>query len=87
MPGELVMRENGDDAQMNEHGLRGTRGAAWTSLEIEATVAAYEDMLRKELRGVRYAKADVVRDLMKLMPERTRGAIELKLQNVSRDPG
>ncbi len=77
------MRENSDDAQMSETELQGTRGVAWTSLEIEATVAAYEDMLRKELRGVRYAKSDVVRDLMRLMPERTRGAVELKLQNVS----
>jgi hypothetical protein len=77
------MGENGGDVRMNEPEPEGTRGAAWTRLEIEATVAAYEDMLRKELRGVRYTKSDVVRDLMKLMPARTRGAVELKLQNVS----
>ncbi len=83
VPGSLAIRENGDDAQMTEQRLQGTRGAAWTNLEIEATVAAYEDMLRKELRGVRYTKSDVVSDLMRLMPARTRGAVELKLQNIS----
>jgi hypothetical protein len=68
---------------MMERGGQGARGASWTRFEIEATIAAYERMLQNELRGVRYSKSDVVRDLMVLMPVRSRGAVELKLQNVS----
>jgi hypothetical protein len=61
----------------------GQRGADWTHFEIEATVAAYDEMLLKERNGQPYAKTEVVRSLMQLMPARSRGAVELKLQNVS----
>lgn len=61
----------------------GPRGSDWTDFEIEATVAAYEDMLVRQRDGLPYLKADVVRSLMRLMPGRSRGAVELKLQNVS----
>lgn len=61
----------------------GQRGSDWTPFEIEATVAAYDDMLVKQRDGQPYSKADVVRSLMRLMPARSRGAVELKLQNVS----
>ena len=59
------------------------RGQPWTRVEIEATVSAYLQMLRYELRGERYVKAEVVRALEDLLPVRSRGAIELKLQNIS----
>ena len=68
---------------MNEQASQGTRGSDWTAFEIEATIAAYQSMLQHEVRGVRYTKSDVVRDLMSLMPGRSGGAVELKLQNVS----
>jgi hypothetical protein len=61
----------------------GERGSDWTDFEIEATVAAYDEMLLKEWNGQPYSKVGVVRSLMRLMPARSRGAIDLKLQNVS----
>jgi hypothetical protein len=59
------------------------RGQPWTHVEIEAAVSAYLRMLRYELRGERYVKAEVVRALEDLLTARSRGAIELKLQNIS----
>jgi hypothetical protein len=67
---------------MNE-ALRGTTGLPWTRFEIEAAVAGYLEMLAHELRGERYTKADVVRELSRVLPARSRGSIELKLQNIS----
>lgn len=58
-------------------------GAPWSALEIDAVVAGYIDMLRMELRGERYSKADAVRQLQALLPARTAGSIERKLQNIS----
>jgi hypothetical protein len=79
-PGRATKRHVG---AMAESSKTGQRGADWTDFEIEATVSAYDEMLLKERGGQAYSKADVVRSLMRLMPGRTRGAIELKLQNVS----
>jgi hypothetical protein len=62
---------------------RGEAGEAWRPEEIEATVAAYFEMLRKQIRGEPFRKADMVRDLQSMMLVRTRGAVELKLQNIS----
>jgi len=61
----------------------GQTGKPWTTLEIEAVVAEYFDMLRKQLRGERYTKVDVVRDLRARLPARSPGSIELKFQNIS----
>jgi hypothetical protein len=58
------MPQNSDDAVMSGQEGHPAVGTAWTRFEIEATVAAYERMLQDELRGVRYRKSDVVRDLM-----------------------
>jgi hypothetical protein len=58
-------------------------GDAWTEFEIEATVAAYADMLRAEIRGEHFSKAEVVRRLHELVPARTAGSIERKFQNIS----
>lgn len=68
---------------MNEQRTTGQKGQNWTLFEIEATISAYDDMLDKEIHSQPYTKADVVRTLMRLMPSRSRGAIELKLQNIS----
>jgi hypothetical protein len=68
---------------VTEPSASGQRGTDWTELENEATVAAYEEMLTKQLVGQPYSKSDVVRSLTRLMPARSRGAVELKLQNVS----
>ncbi len=61
----------------------GDAGQPWTDFEIEVTVAAYVDMLRSEQRGERYSKAETVRRLQAILPTRTTGSIERKLQNVS----
>ena len=61
----------------------GRTGEPWTALEIEAVVAGYAEMLRMELRGERYSKADAVRRLGALLPARSSGSIERKFQNVS----
>jgi hypothetical protein len=57
-------------------------GADWTRLEVEATVADYIIMLAHELRGESYNKAEHNRNLRSLI-NRSRGAIELKHQNIS----
>ncbi len=58
---------------------------AWTREEVEATVADYFDMLGAELSGRSYNKAEHNRALLaQLRPERTRGAVERKHQNIRR---
>ena len=46
-------------------------------------MASYLDMLRMEDRSERYSKADAVRALQAMLPVRSKGSIERKLQNVS----
>jgi hypothetical protein len=58
-------------------------GDSWRRWEIDALVASYFAMLDAEIRGERPVKADVNRALQDLLPARTRGSIEYKLQNVS----
>jgi hypothetical protein len=55
----------------------------WRRSEIDLLIAAYFDMLQEEMAGGEPVKADVNRHLQELLPARTRGAIEYKLQNVS----
>lgn len=59
------------------------RGSPWARQEIEAAVAAYMEMLRRELRGEVYVKADIIRGLAPQLPDRTKPSIERKLQNIS----
>ena len=61
----------------------GTTGQPWTDIEIEATIAAYVEMLAMEVRGERFRKTDVVRRLQASMPARSSRAIEAKFQNIS----
>lgn len=56
---------------------------SWTRLEIEAAVADYLSMLGRELRREDYNKAEHNRGLRKVMPERTKGSVERKHQNIS----
>lgn len=55
----------------------------WSRTEVEATVAAYLDMLDQELRGVPYNKSDARRRLLGMLNGRTESAIERKHQNIS----
>jgi hypothetical protein len=55
----------------------------WSRLEVEATVAAYLDMLDQELRGIAYNKSEARRRLLGTLSGRSEGAIERKHQNIS----
>ncbi|MDQ3421115.1 MAG: DUF3883 domain-containing protein [Acidobacteriota bacterium] len=55
----------------------------WSTAEIEATVAAYFEMLRLELAGVAFVKAEHNARLRRLLNERTKASVEYKLQNIS----
>jgi hypothetical protein len=59
------------------------KGSPWSRLEVEATVAAYLDMLILELAGQPYTKAERRRQLQALLEGRSEAAIELKHQNIS----
>lgn len=55
----------------------------WLREEVEACVTDYLDMLLMELRGEEFNKAERNRRLQELLPQRNRGAIEWKHQNIS----
>lgn len=59
------------------------RGTPWTREEVEATVADYLAMLVEFHSGLPLNKAEHNRQLLKLLSDRTRSAIELKHQNIS----
>src|SRR4051794_29520633 len=56
---------------------------SWSREEVEATVAAYLDMLDQELRGISFNKSDARRRLALMLNGRSEGAIEQKHQNIS----
>lgn len=58
-------------------------GSPWSREEVEATVADYLRMLRLHLTGQPYNKAAHNRALVRQLGRRTRGAVELKHQNIS----
>ncbi len=58
------------------------RGSNWTQQEVEATVAAYFEMLRAELLGQPYSKTEFRQRLGQAV-RRSKGSIEFKHQNVS----
>jgi hypothetical protein len=55
----------------------------WTRFEVEATVAAYVEMLMLELNSVAFNKAERWRALQPLLNDRPKGSIERKHQNIS----
>ena len=57
-------------------------GNDWTEEEVNVLVADYFDMLRKELAGETFVKAEHRRGLLSKI-DRTSGSIEFKHQNVS----
>ena len=57
--------------------------AAWTRVEVEATVADYFHMLTQELAGQAYNKTEHRRALSRKLARRSDAAIELKHQNIS----
>jgi hypothetical protein len=61
----------------------GGRGEAWSEGEVTLIVADYLEMLRAEVEGRRYVKADHWRALGPQLNSRTKGAIEQKHMNIS----
>lgn len=55
----------------------------WSKEEIEATITSYFEMLKLELTGLSYNKTQFRRELKPLLNNRTEGAIEFKLCNIS----
>jgi hypothetical protein len=56
---------------------------SWSREEVEATVADYLHMLTMELTGQQYSKTDHRRKLIRLLNNRSEGAVERKHQNIS----
>ena len=56
---------------------------AWSRIEVEATVAAYLEMLTLERKGIPYSKTEHRRRLRSLLDGRSDAAIERKHQNIS----
>ena len=57
-------------------------GAVWNAKEIESIVSDYLDMLRMELAGTQFNKAERNRVLQRRLG-RTKGSVEYKRQNIS----
>ena len=60
-----------------------SRATPWSTIEIEATVAIYRQMLVAELSGQNYNKRELNRALMTRLNGRSAGAIEFKHANIS----
>lgn len=58
-------------------------GEDWSHEEVRDTVSSYFDMLRLEAEQTKYKKTDFNAALRRLLRGRTKGAVELKYQNVS----
>lgn len=76
----IALAEN-FDTDLRDQLLNPTHG--WTWQECELVVNDYLLMLELELKGEKYNKAEHNRSLQKLLPNRTKGAIEKKHQNIS----
>lgn len=63
--------------------MAASRSSSWSREEVDVTVADYLRMLRLELAGQPYNKAAHNRALLRQLHHRTRGAVELKHQNIS----
>ncbi len=59
-------------------------GSDWSDGEIDAAVLAYLTMLRAEVAGKEFSKAEVNRQLRATtLPARTKGSVEYRMQNIS----
>ena len=68
----------------SEHGEKpAERGQPWASGEVDLIVADYFLMLRAELAGEPYSKAEHNRSLQPLLDGRSKSSVEFKHQNIS----
>jgi hypothetical protein len=58
-------------------------GEDWSEGEVQATVASYFEMLGLEARQQPYTKTEFNAELRKKLRNRSKGAVELKYQNIS----
>ena len=59
-------------------------GSDWSNAEIDAAVSAYLSMLRDEIEGKEFSKADVNHKLRTTaLTTRTKGSVEYRMQNIS----
>ena len=58
-------------------------GKEWTDDEVRIIVASYFEMLKLELHGHAYSKAEHRQLISPLLPARSKGSIEFKHQNIS----
>lgn len=54
----------------------------WTEEEVEKTIRVYFEMLKAELEGEPYVKAQHRRNLQSRLNDRSESAIEYKFQNI-----
>jgi len=55
----------------------------WSQKEVDEAIRTYFEMLKKELKGEDYVKAEYRRDLLPRLNDRSEGAAEYKFQNIS----
>lgn len=55
----------------------------WTPFEVREIVSTYLRMLTLELSGQNYVKTKLNRELLKVLPNRSRGSVEFKHCNIS----
>jgi 5-methylcytosine-specific restriction protein A len=59
-------------------------GSGWSDAEIDAAVSAYLSMLRAEVAGNEFSKAEVNRRLRAtVLTHRTKGSVEYRMENIS----
>lgn len=71
-----------DSRMTSQPGRSGIDGTTWSDDELRASIEAYQRMLRAEARGAPLKKSDVVDELVRTTG-RTKGSIEMRLQNLS----
>jgi hypothetical protein len=75
-----VVRKSLDQARSEESADAGT---AWSRQEVDLIVADYFEMLRAELLGEPYSKAEHNRQIRPLLNGRSKSSVEFKHQNIS----
>lgn len=76
-----ILRELGFEIALKPEFLG---GGDWTDPEIDAAVGAYLEMLRREITGAPFSKAEINRQLRATrLVSRTKSSVEYRMQNIS----
>jgi hypothetical protein len=79
----FTVARKGEIAPSEEDQEAVERGQPWTAYEVELLVADYFEMLRAELAGEPYSKAEHNRALRPKLNDRSKPSIEYKHRNIS----